>query len=202
MALRLKTNCSSTNICQNREQELCQHWSVSWWRGSCLRLSRATYYQTWRHLSGANTTMTLYQAYCEGDPDQSSFTASTDSHKAISTRVEIWAKEGKKECSHYRNRWDEVCGGLWQEFTGTDAILFLQRLDQVAHSMPTLLHIVSTKASIVLGRITTNVTPIMSSIANKCPMVQWESQIVLMFLGHSQLSDKCPSHPTVPPWEK
>jgi len=26
----------------------------------------------------------------------------------------------------------------------------------------------------------------MSSIANKCPMVQWESQIVLMFLGHSR----------------
>ena len=43
---------------------------------------------------------------------------------------------------------------------------------------------------------------LMSRIANKCPMVQWESQIVLMFLGHSPLSDKCPSHPTVPPWEK
>ena len=56
MALRLKPNCSSTNICENREQELCQH---------------------------------LYQAYCEGDPDQSSFTASTDTHEAISTRVEI-----------------------------------------------------------------------------------------------------------------
>ena len=115
MALRLKTNCSSTNICQNREQELCQHWSVSWWRGSCLRLSRATYYQTWRHLSGANTTMTLYQAYCEGDPDQSSFTASTDSHKAISTRVEIWAKEGKKECSHYRKQM-RLC--MWWTLAG------------------------------------------------------------------------------------
>lgn len=88
----------------------------------------------------------------ETHADQSPFTASTDSHEAISTRVEIWAKEGKKECSHYRKQM-RLCGGLWQELTGTDAILFLQRLDQVAHSMQTLLHSVSTKASMVLGCI-------------------------------------------------
>ena len=92
--------------------------SVSWWGGSCLRLSRAMYYQTWRHLSGTDTTMTLYQAFCEGGPDQSSYTASTNSHEAISTMVEIWGKEGK-ECSHYRK---QMGPSMWWTLAGAHRI--------------------------------------------------------------------------------
>ena len=51
------------------------------------------YCQTWRLLNGRDGTMILYHASCEEDPDQSSFTALTGSHEAISTMTKIWWME-------------------------------------------------------------------------------------------------------------
>ena len=67
--------------------------SLFWLRGFYQKLNRAMYWQTWRLLNGIDGTMILYHTSCEEDTNQSSFTALTGSHEAISTMTKIWWME-------------------------------------------------------------------------------------------------------------